>query len=157
MMDIGIYALNACRYLSGEEPVEVTAMTYSTPDDVRFKEVEETMLFALRFKSGLLANCTSTYGWGINRYRVTGTKGMVQSEPFLSYTGNRLYARLPGQREIEEVVIDPRDHFASEMDYFAQCVRDGKDVRTPGEEGLADMRVIEACYRAARSGRVEKV
>jgi glucose-fructose oxidoreductase len=157
MMDIGIYALNACRYLSGEEPIEVTAMTYSTPDDPRFKEVEETMLFTLRFKSGLLANCTSTYGWGINRYRVTGTKGVVQSEPFLSYTGNKLFARLPGKREIEEVVIDPRDHFASEMDYFAECVRDGKEVRTPGEEGLADMKVIEACYRAARSGRLEKV
>jgi glucose-fructose oxidoreductase len=157
MMDIGIYALNACRYLSGEEPVEVTAMTYSTPGDERFKEVEETMLFTLRFKSGLLANCTSTYGWGINRYRVTGTKGMVQSEPFLSYTGNKLFARLPGKRELEEVVIDARDHFASEMDYFAECVRDGKEVRTPGEEGLADMKVIEACYRAARSGRVEKV
>ena len=80
MMDIGIYALNACRYLSGEDPVEVTAMTYSTPDDVRFKEVEETMLFTLRFPSGLLADCTSTYGWGVNRYRVTGTKGIVQSE-----------------------------------------------------------------------------
>jgi predicted dehydrogenase len=157
MMDIGIYALNACRYLSGEDPVEVTAMTYSTPGDVRFKEVEETMLFTLRFKSGLLANCTSTYGWGINRYRVTGTKGVVQSEPFLSYSGLKLEARLPGQRAMEEVKVEQKDHFASEMDYFAQCVRDGKEVRTPGEEGLADMRVIEACYKAARSGRAEKV
>ena len=157
MMDIGIYALNACRYLSGEDPVEVTAMTYSTPDDVRFKEVEETMLFTLRFPSGLLADCTSTYGWGVNRYRVTGTKGIVQSEPFLSYTGLKLFARLPGQRELEEVKVEQKDHFASEMDYFSECVRDGKEVRTPGEEGLADMRVIEACYRAARSGRVEKV
>ena len=157
MMDIGIYALNACRYLSGEDPVEVTAMTYSTPGDERFKEVEETMLFSLRFKSGLLANCTSTYGWGINRYRVTGTKGVVQSEPFLSYTGLRLEARLPGQRAMEEVKVEQKDHFASEMDYFAQCLTGGKEVRTPGEEGLADMRVIEACYRAAKSGRAEKV
>jgi predicted dehydrogenase len=157
MMDIGIYALNACRYLSGEDPVEVTAMTYSTPDDVRFKEVEETMLFTLRFRSGLLANCTSSYGFGVNRYRVTGTKGIVQSEPFLSYTGLKLFARLPGQRELEEVKVEQKDHFASEMDYFAECVRDGKEVRTPGEEGLADLRVIEACYRSARSGRGEKV
>jgi len=64
MMDIGIYALNACRYLSGEDPVEVTAMTYSTPDDVRFKEVEETMLFTLRFPSGLLADCRRRTGGG---------------------------------------------------------------------------------------------
>jgi predicted dehydrogenase len=157
MMDIGIYALNACRYLSGDEPVEVTAMTYSTPNDPRFKEMEETMLFTLRFKSGLLANCTSSYGFGINRYRVTGTKGVVQSEPFLSYTGNRLEARLPGQREIVEVKIEQKDQFAAEMDYFAECVRDGKEVRTPGEEGRRDMQVIEALYRSAQSGKVEKV
>jgi predicted dehydrogenase len=157
MMDIGIYALNACRYLSGEEPVEVTASTYSTPGDERFREVEETMLFTLRFKSGLLANCTSTYGYGINRYRVTGTKGIVQSEPFLSYSGVKLFTQLPGQKEIQEVKIEQKDHFAAEMDYFAECVRDGKEVRTPGEEGMRDLRVIEACYRSAQSGRMEKV
>lgn len=157
MMDIGIYALNATRYLSGEEPEEVTAMTYSTPNDPRFKEVEETMLFTLRFKSGLLANCTSSYGFGVNRYRVTCTKGMVESEPFLSYSGLRLFARLPGKREREEIILDPRDHFGSEMDFFAKCLREQKDPRTPGEEGLRDMRVITALYESAQSGKAVKL
>ena len=62
LMDIGIYALQAARYVTGEEPVEVTAMSYTTPDDARFKEVEETINFQLRFPSGVLANCTSSYG-----------------------------------------------------------------------------------------------
>ena len=62
LMDIGIYALNAARYLSGEEPTEVHAMEYTTPNDPRFKEVEETLTFQLRFPSGVLANCTSSYG-----------------------------------------------------------------------------------------------
>jgi len=57
MMDIGIYALNASRYLTGEEPTEVNAMIYTTPGDVRFKEVEEHIVFQLRFPSGILANC----------------------------------------------------------------------------------------------------
>jgi predicted dehydrogenase len=157
LMDIGIYALNATRYLSGEEPVEVTAMTYSTPNDPRFKEVEETMLFTLRFASGLLANCTSSYGFGVNRYRVTCEKGMVESEPFLSYAGLRLFARMPGKREREEIVFDPMDQFGSEMDFFAQCIREGKDPRTPGEEGLRDMRVITALYESAKTGKAVKV
>jgi len=156
MMDIGIYALNACRYLSGEEPVEVTAMTYSTPGDVRFKEVEETMLFTLRFASGLLANCTSSYGFGVNRYRVTCEKGMVESEPFLSYKDLRLFAKLPGKGR-EEIQLEPKDHFGSEMDYFAQCLRENREPRTPGEEGLRDMKVITALYESARSGRVVKL
>ncbi len=60
MMDIGIYALNASRYLTGEEPKEVNAMIYSTPGDPRFKEVEEHVTFQLRFPSGILANCSSS-------------------------------------------------------------------------------------------------
>src|SRR5579871_1204304 len=75
LMDIGIYALNAVRYLSGQEPTEVFATSYSTPDDPRFKEVEETISFDLKFDSGLLASCLSSYGFGCNRFRVHGTKG----------------------------------------------------------------------------------
>jgi len=63
LMDIGIYALNAARYLSGEEPTEINAMMYSTPGDPRFKEVEENINFQLRFPSGVLANCSSRYGY----------------------------------------------------------------------------------------------
>ncbi|HEY2828139.1 MAG TPA: Gfo/Idh/MocA family oxidoreductase, partial [Pirellulales bacterium] len=54
LMDMGIYALNAVRYLSGQEPIEVSAVSYSTPGDPRFKEVEETIAFELRFKSGIV-------------------------------------------------------------------------------------------------------
>ena len=63
LMDIGIYALQATRYISGEEPIEINAMTYTTPDDPRFKEVEESINFQLRFPSGVLASCTSSYGY----------------------------------------------------------------------------------------------
>ncbi len=66
MMDIGIYALQAARYLSGEEPTEVNALIYTTPNDPRFKEVEENINFQLRFPSGILANCTSSYGYARN-------------------------------------------------------------------------------------------
>jgi glucose-fructose oxidoreductase len=71
LMDIGIYALQAARYLSGEEPVAVEAMTHTTPGDPRFAEVEENVTFQLRFPSGILANCASSYGAGLNRWRVT--------------------------------------------------------------------------------------
>ena len=75
-MDIGIYSLNAARYITGEEPVELNAMTYTSSDDVRFKEVEETTIFQLRFPSGALANCSSSYGYaGQNRYRAVATEG----------------------------------------------------------------------------------
>lgn len=155
LMDIGIYALNASRYITGEEPIEVNAMTYSTPGDVRFREVEETINFQLRFPSGILANCTSSYGCGLNRFRAVTDKGWFELEPALSYSGLRMRVARPGA--LEERQHPVRDHFASEMDHFAECVQTDKPPLTPGEEGLRDLRIMMAIYEAAKSGRTVKL
>jgi glucose-fructose oxidoreductase len=151
LMDIGIYALNAARYLSGEEPVAVNAMMHSTPNDPRFAEVEENITFQLRFPSGVLANCTSSYGAGLNRFRVAKPRGSAELEPALSYTGLRM--RVFRGSAIEERSLPQRDHFALEMDHLAGCVVNNTEPLTPGEEGLKDLKVMMAIYDAARSGR----
>ena len=156
MMDIGIYSLQAARYVTGEEPVEINAMSYTTPGDERFKEVEEATNFQLRFPSGVLANCSSSYGYsGQNRYRVVTTKGWFELEPATGYSGLRM--RVRRGNALEERTLPVRDHFALEMDHMSECVMDGKDPLTPGEEGLRDIRLIMAVYEAARSGKTVKV
>ena len=156
MMDIGIYSLQAARYVTGEEPVEVNAMSYTTPGDERFKEVEEATNFQLRFASGVLANCSSSYGYsGQNRYRVVTTKGWFELEPATGYSGLRM--RVRRGNVTEERTPPVRDHFALEMDHMSECVMDGKEPLTPGEEGLRDMRLIMAVYEAARTGKTVKV
>jgi predicted dehydrogenase len=156
LMDIGIYSLQATRYLTGQEPVEVNAMTFSTPNDVRFKEVEETINFQLRFPSGILAQCTSSYGYaGQNRVRVVGTQGWFELEPATSYTGLRLYVRKGPV--LEERELPQRDHFASEMDHFSECILEGKQPLTPGEEGLTDVKLMMAIYEAAGAGKAVKL
>ena len=155
-MDIGIYSLQAARYVTGEEPTEIAAMSYTTPGDVRFKEVEETINFQLRFPSGALANCTSSYGYsGQNHYRVVATKGWFELEPATGYSGLRM--RVRRGNALEERTLPVRDHFALEMDHMSECVMDGKDPLTPGEEGLRDLRLIMAVYEAARSGKTVKL
>ncbi|HEY6327778.1 MAG TPA: Gfo/Idh/MocA family oxidoreductase [Blastocatellia bacterium] len=150
LMDIGIYSLQAARYITGEEPAEVNALMYNTPGDIRFKEVEETINFQLRFPSGALANCTSSYGYaGQNRYRVIGTNGWFELEPATSYTGQRM--RIRRGDAIEEKDIQPRDHFAAEMDHMSQCVMNNNDPLTPGEEGLRDIKIMMAIYEAAQN------
>jgi predicted dehydrogenase len=156
LMDIGIYSLNAARYLTGEEPTEINAMLYTTPGDVRFKEVEETINFQLRFPSGILANCTSSYGYsGQNRYRVVTTKGWFELEPATSYTGLRM--RIQQGDLIEERLLPARDHFALEMDHLSGCVMDNRDPLTPGEEGLRDLTIMAGIYEAARTGKTVKL
>ena len=154
MMDIGIYALNAARYLTGEEPAEVHAMMDTTPNDPRFKEVEENITFQLRFPSGVLANCTSSYGVPLNRFRVVGTNGWAELEPALSYDG--LQMRAGTWTKIEERIQPVINHFAAEMDHLVDCIRNDKQPLTPGEEGLKDMRLIEAVYKSAATGQSVK-
>jgi len=156
LMDIGIYALQAARYLSGEEPSEINAFMYSTPGDVRFKEVEESINFQLRFPSGVLANCTSSYGYsGQNHYRVVGTDGWLDMEPATIYSGLRMHVRR--KNITEEIDLPVRDHFALEMDHMSGCVMDNKDPLTPGEEGLRDLTIMTGIYEAARTGKTVKL
>ncbi len=154
LRDIGIYALSAVRYLSGQEPTEVMAVTYSTPNDPRFKEVEETISFELRFDSGLVAQVLSTYGFGCNRFQVYGTKGQLESTPFLSYTGNHLF-QIKG-RAREEVVVTPVDQFGNEMDIFSDAILNNKPIVATGEEGLKDMKIMMAAYESAATGKAVK-
>jgi predicted dehydrogenase len=156
LMDIGIYALNASRYLSGEEPTEVNAMMYSTPNDPRFKEVEEHINFQLRFPSGVLANCSSSYGYfHQSHFRVMGTEARLCMDPATWYDGLRLWIERGNtitQRDLPVV-----DHFATEMDHMSDCVMQNKEPLTPGEEGLRDLKIMMAIYEAAKSGKTVKL
>ncbi len=152
MGDVGIYCLNACRYLTGEEPIEVTAWTYSDPADDRFREVEGSVLFNLRFPSGTLAHCSASFGaTQARRFRVFGDKGWIELDPAFSYTGQRLHTGMGADKT--ELHIEPVNHFAAEMDHFSECVMNKKDALTPGEEGLRDMAIIEKVFESARTRR----
>jgi len=156
LMDIGIYALNATRYLTGEEPVEVNAQIHTNKQDPRFKSVEESCTWQTKFPSGILANCSTSYSYPWqNRVRVAGTKGWIDVDPFVAYRGLRLFVKL--KAEPEEIQLTPVNHFTAEMDHFADCVLNDKEPLTPGEEGLKDLIVMEAIYRSAAEGKTVKL
>ncbi|HWR17862.1 MAG TPA: Gfo/Idh/MocA family oxidoreductase [Terriglobales bacterium] len=156
LMDIGLYSLNGTRLVAGEEPTEINAMMYSTPGDPRFKEVEETVMFQLRFPSGLIANCSSSYGYsGQNRLRAVTDNGWFELEPSMQYTGLRM--RVSRGNRLEEVTLRQVDHFAAEMDHMSDCVMNNKTPLTPGEEGLQDVKLMMAIYEAAKTSRTVKV
>ena len=151
MMDVGIYALNAFRYLMGEEPAELTASTSVIDKDGRFNGVEENMVWTMKFPSGAVASCATTYGGNLGPYfRIVGSKGTLLSEPSWNYDGLRMTVRLQGQPPAE--VTNPERHpaqFVREADHFAECILQNKEPKTPGEEGLRDMKYITEMYRLA--------
>ena len=147
LMDVGIYALQACRYLTGEEPTTVVA-TESKTDPVKFQEVDESMTFTLGFKRGIVANCGTSYNTGFNRVRVNAENGWFELDPAYSYGG------LSGRTSSGESLRFPEiDQFAAEIDDFALCIRAGNPSSVSGEEGLRDLKVIEAIYQSAATGR----
>jgi len=153
LMDVGVYALQACRYLSGEEPVEVVAQETKT-DPEKFREVDETITWSMKFPSGITANCVTTYAYGgMNRFEAFCADGRFGMDPAYSYGG------LKGWTSRDEVPLAfPQvDHFAAEIDAFSRAILEGGEFGPDGEEGLRDLLVVEAIYRSIREGTEVKV
>ena len=157
--DVGIYCLNTARFVTGEEPIEIMASQYSTPGDPRFKEVEETMAWTMRFPSGIQVNAVSSYGFHeTRRYRIAGSDAWAEMNPAFPYKGLRLTVGRksptnPMVENKEERILEEKNQFALEMDHMAESVQENKKPYTPGEEGLQDMRLIAMIYESAQTGR----
>ena len=152
LYDIGVYCINAARSTLGEEPVSVFA-TATRSRDPRFREIEETVVAVMRFKNERLASFTCTFG-GADRatYTVTGTRGSVTVEPAYEYVDSITVRQRIGERTRSRQ-FGKRDQFAAELKYFSRCILDDRVPEPTGEEGLADVKIIEAMHRSIRNGR----
>jgi predicted dehydrogenase len=158
--DVGIYCLNAARAVTGEEPIEIEAQLSSPPNDPRFREVEETVTWLMRFPSGALANLSSSYGvHRASRLAVHMDAGSLILDHAFPYDGQRLSMTKAedGVDTETRLEIAYKDHFALEMDHMADCVLNKTSPKTPGEEGVRDIKLMEAIYRAAEARSVIKL
>lgn len=160
LFDIGLYCLNTARFMTGEEPVEVFATTYSPPNDPRFAEVEETVSFMLRFPSNAIANCFTSYGGRDDKHqRFNLETAAIDMPNSYQYVGQRmtLNKREGDATSNDEIVLEAQNQFATEIDHMADCVLTGRDPYTPGEEGVQDHKLMEAIYQSARSGQLVRL
>ncbi|SEW39535.1 Gfo/Idh/MocA family protein [Chitinophaga arvensicola] len=150
MMDIGIYAINGARYMTGEEPVWVTAQETKT-DPVKFKEgVDETIQFQFGFPSGAVASCLSTYNMNnLDRFFLDGQKGFASLQPSTGYGPIRGYTN---KGELTQPHVT---HQTVQMDEMAGIILEGKQPIIPvdGEEALKDLKIIDAIYLAVKTGQ----
>ena len=151
LMDIGIYALQAARYMTGEEPVAVFAKETTNRSDPRFREVEDMIDFQLEFPSGAIGSCMSMYSANRNQFVLMGEKGRIELEPATAYSGQRMWV---GQERSDKTEVKPppgpyANQWVGQLDHMAQCVLQNREPLVPGEEGLRDLRIIEAVYRSA--------
>lgn len=150
MMDIGIYSINGARYMTGEEPVWVTAQETKT-DPVKFREgVDETIQFQFGFPSGAVASCLSTYNMNfLDRFFLSGEDGFAELQPA---TG---YGPIEGRTNKGPLTQPIVTHQTVQMDEMAGIILEGKKPVVPadGEEGVRDLKIIDAIYEAVKTGR----
>lgn len=144
MYDMGVYPLNAARYSAGMEPVAVTARASVTRPEI-YHEVEETMEFDLEFPGGATAKCETSFARGMNDLQVNFKNGSYRLSPFQAYSGIngetsdgiKLNERIPNQQ-------------AKQMDDDSIAIAKRTRPLVPGEEGLKDIRIVEAIYRSVK-------
>jgi predicted dehydrogenase len=151
VFDLGIYSLNAIRYITGEAPSAYTAVVSTREPGPRFAQVEQSIEWTMKFPSGIIASCRSSYGAdGPSRLEVNGDKGWLLLEPAYNYDGLRLTGHLADRTSINELSPGKMPYqFVFEADELADCIRNNRTPKTPGELGLADLESIEAIYKAA--------
>ena len=151
MYDMGVYPLNAARYATGEEPIAINARHEWKRKEL-FKEVDETTYFDLEFPSGAVAECKTSVGENMNILNIGCEKGWYKLEPFQSYTnvGGVTSSGIKLDKTIE-------NQQATQMDDDALAILGKKTILAPGEEGLADIRLIEAAKKSVATGKTVKL
>ena len=155
LVDVGLYCTNAFRYLTGEEPIEVTGQVTRPTGDARFAQIEDVALFTLRFPSGIIATGGSGYSFHDSRQlRVHAERGWFGLDPAFGYDNLALQiSRKEAQASgLQTRHFPPHSQFAREMDAFALSLHDNTVPLTPGEEGLQDLRILDAIYQSAAGG-----
>lgn len=143
LYDIGIYCINAARYLFKAEPIEVFAMSANSKDS-RFKKVDEIVSCVMKFPEGRLATFSISFGaFASADYDLIGSKGRIRLEKGYEYS-TTMTLKTYEDRKIISKKYPKRDQFAPELIYFSDCIQKKKKPEPSGEEGLADIKIIEA-------------
>lgn len=152
LFDMGVYCINAARYLFQDEPVEAVAFRGNNGEK-RFENTEEMDSVILRFPKDRLANFSVSFGAArVGQYTVIGTKGTLTADPAYEYNAD-LHLRVTADGHTDERTYPKRDQFAAELAYFSNCILEKREPEPSGEEGLIDVQIVRAIYRAFDTGQ----
>jgi predicted dehydrogenase len=152
IFDMGIYCINASRYLFRENPLEVFAFS-SRGKDSRFKQIDEMESVILRYPDGKLATFTNSFGGASSdRYEIIGTKGTLSMDSAYGYIGEKEMTIKLASGKTGKKTFKEKDQFAAELLYFSDCILKNKPIEPNATEGLIDVKIIEAVVESARTG-----
>src|SRR4029077_14162608 len=150
LFDMGVYCINAARYLFRDEPIEVTAVS-ANDGEIRFRQNAEMTTAILRFPEERLAVLTSSFGAvKTSEYSLIGTKGRMRLSPAYDYSVPLAYELAIGDHKpkSKRKKFAKHDQFGAELEYFSDCILRNHDPEPSGVEGLADTRVVRAILQS---------
>jgi predicted dehydrogenase len=156
LYDIGVYCINAARYLFRAEPVEVSAMSVNSGVK-KLAEIDESTGAILKFDGGRVASFVTSFNAAdVAEYRIVGSKGQIHVDPAYEYAEGLEYEMIIDGKSSKKR-IGKRDQFAAELLHFSECVLKDRQPEPSGEEGMQDIRIVEALYKSSRRGKAVKI
>lgn len=150
LYDMGVYAIQGARIGTGMEPIAiVSAQTSTTRPEIYKNGLDETTTATLEFPGGVMATIKTSFGENINYSNITCEKGIIKVEPYSAYAGVKAASPLG---EINHSYEVPGQQ-VRQMDDDALAIMQKKPMMVPGEEGLRDIRIVEAIYKSAGNGQ----
>jgi len=152
LYDIGVYCINAARYVFRSEPKEVMAISVNA-GNTTLEEIDESTGALLRFDGERIAAFVTSFNSSPSgAYRIVGTKGQVRVDPAYEYATGLGY-ELTVNGKTTRTRIGRRDQFAAELRYFSDCVLEDREPEPSGEDGMQDVRIVQALYESAETGK----
>jgi glucose-fructose oxidoreductase len=151
--DLGVYCVNAARYLFRADPVEIFALPIQRPKDPRFEDIHEGMTVVMKFEGNRTAQFTVSFGSAVQGdYRIVGTKGHIEMSNAYEYAVPRELRLVVGEKKTKKR-FGRTDQFAPELYAFSRAILENAPLEPDGEEGLRDVRIIVAALKSAKEGR----
>lgn len=147
LMDVGIYCVQGAIYVTGNNPIAITAKEGRKTDPEKFTEVEESITWTMDFPDGAVCHGETSYSEGMSLLRADAETGWYELQPAYGYGG------ITGNTKLGNLELIEINQQAMQMDDFANCVVENKPSRVPGEMGLRDVKILQAIYESARTGK----
>lgn len=149
LVDVGVYPLNASRFLLDRDP---TAVSATACGDGPFEAVDERIAFQLSFGDRLTGSFTAAFsGYANTQFSILGADGRVHVESAFEPAVRRRLTVEAGETGVT-IECPPVNEVTEEFDYFANAVLTDGPIEPDGRDGLTDVRVMDATYRASERG-----
>ncbi len=153
--DLGIYCINASRYIMRAEPIEVFAMAANP--SMRLPNIDQTVFVTMRFPGDRMAQFMCSFAsTTVTNYRVMGSKGDLFIENVYEYTDEAKHVLTVNEKK-KTWTTKHGDQFAAELLYFSKCILQNVQPEPSGIEGLIDLQIIEALMESMRTGRAVRL